>query len=73
MFLDLAPRFYNIDILNGIEFSKGHSILIVVEKEKALNDAQECIGRFEIKNKGDFEKSKKKLSSSYAMFNYGND
>jgi hypothetical protein len=42
------------------EFSKGACVMIVVEKEKAVNEVQEVVGRFEIKNKMDFDKTKKK-------------
>ena len=38
LFGDLAPRFYNIDVLAGNEFSKGASIVLVVEKEKAVSE-----------------------------------
>ena len=36
VFGDLAPRFYNMDVLMTNEFSKGHSVIVVVEKEKAI-------------------------------------
>ena len=45
-------------------------MLMIVEKEKAISEASEAIGRFEIKNKGDFDKTKKKQSMIY-MPNYG--
>ena len=74
LFGDLAPRFYNLEILSQLEFSKGYSVIAVFEKEKAVNEIQEVVGRFEIKNKNDFEKTKKKQSTTaYNMFNYGND
>lgn len=60
LFSDLTPRFYNLDLLTNNELNKGHSILVVVEKEKAVSEIQDVVGRFEIKNKNDFEKTKKK-------------
>jgi hypothetical protein len=62
-----------MELLIANEFSKDHSIILVVEKEKAVNEVQEAVGRFEIKSKNDFEKTKIKQSSTYAMFNYGNE
>lgn len=38
LFQDLAPRFYNIEVMNAFEFLKGHSILLVLEKEKAVSE-----------------------------------
>ena len=43
---------------------------MVLEKEQAVSGVQDEIGRFEVKAKTDFEKTKKKQSSMY-MFNYG--
>lgn len=36
VFGDLAPRVYNLELLMSNEFSKGHSVVLVVEKEKAV-------------------------------------
>ena len=55
LFSDLAPRLYDLDLLWSHEFSRGQSVLLVLEKDKAVSDAQDIIGRFEVKNKNDFE------------------
>jgi hypothetical protein len=34
--------------------------MVVVEKEKAIQDLSEIVGRMELKSKNDFEKYKKK-------------
>jgi hypothetical protein len=36
LFKDLAPRRFNIDVMCDNQFQAGESILVVVEKEKAL-------------------------------------
>ena len=61
-----------MEVLSSQELSKGNSVLVVLEKEKAVSEIQELVGRFEIKNKNDFEKTKKK-QTTYNMFNYGNE
>ena len=61
LFADLAPRFFNTEVMYTHEFSKGPSILVVVEKEKAVNEVVDFIGRIDIKSKTDFDKPKKKL------------
>ena len=61
-----------MEVLTSLELSKGNSVLVVLEKEKAVSEIQELVGRFEIKNKNDFEKTKKK-QTTYNMFNYGNE
>lgn len=61
-----------MEVLTSLELSKGNCVLVVLEKEKAVNEIQELVGRFEIKNKNDFEKTKKK-QTTYNMFNYGNE
>lgn len=39
-----------------------------------MNEIQEVVGRFDIKNKNDFEKTKKKQNqTAFTMFNYGNE
>ena len=43
---------------------------MVLEKEKCVSGLSDEIGRFDIKTKTDFEKTKKKQSTMY-MFNYG--
>jgi len=44
------------------DFSKNNSevVLVVVEKEKCLDDLEKVVGRFMIKESGDFEKTKLK-------------
>ena len=73
----MVPRLFNIDVLEAIEFKQGPAILVVVEKEKAVSDIQETVGKLEIKSKADIEKYKKKTqsasSTSSMMFNYGNN
>lgn len=61
-----------MEVLSTQELSKGHSVLVVLEKEKAVSEIQDLVGRFEIKNKNDFEKTKKK-QSALTMFNYGSE
>ena len=45
--------------------------MIVVEREKCINEVLELIGRSEIKEKNDFEKTKKKKSTSSFYPGYG--
>lgn len=60
LFSDLAPRFFDLEVMWTSELSKGPSLLLVVEKEKAVSEVQDLVGRFEIKNRNDFLKTKKK-------------
>ena len=54
----------NIDALEQLEFKKeGGVVMVVVEKEKAVSEVSELVGRLDIKSKIDFEKYKKKQSS----------
>lgn len=63
LFGDVAPRFFNIEVLEQNEFKTGSSmILIVVEKENAVSEAQDVIGKLDIKSKSDFEKYKKRAT-----------
>ena len=65
LFAEQTPRFFNIDILESLEFQKeGGCVLAVVEKDKAVSELSDLVGRLEIKSKADFEKYKKKASSS---------
>lgn len=54
----------SVIVIIPLNFSIGSSVLVVLEKEKAVNDLSELIGRFEIKTPADFEKTKRKQSSS---------
>lgn len=42
----------------NIEFIRGESILVVLEKTKALESCQQLIGKFGIKVASDYEKKK---------------
>jgi hypothetical protein len=49
-------------------------VLVVVEREKAVSELSDVIGRLEIKSKNDFEKYKKKLSQqSSSMTPFGHN
>ena len=54
--------------MESLEFKRenggGGCVLAVVEKEKAVQDVYELIGKLEIKSKNDFDRYKKKASSS---------
>ncbi len=50
LFQEQVPRLFNVDTLESLEFSKeGGCVLAVVEKEKAVQDIYEVVGRLEIK------------------------
>jgi len=57
-----------------VDFSKNNSevVLAVVEKEKCLNDLEQVVGRFTIKETVDFEKTKRKQSSNFMSFGNNN-
>jgi hypothetical protein len=38
LFQDLVPRVHNIEML-GLEFKRGESVLVVLEKAKAIEEA----------------------------------
>jgi len=72
LFKDLAPRMYNIDTLWDNEFAPkdaGDSIILVLEKEKAVTDVTTLIGRSQVKEKADFLKYKKKQTTTSYSFN----
>ena len=54
--------------MESLEFKRENGgvgcVLAVVEKEKAVQDVYELIGKLEIKSKNDFDRYKKKASSS---------
>jgi len=48
LFKDLAPRMFNIDVMWDHEFGDqeaGDSLVLVLEKEKAISDIQALVGR----------------------------
>ena len=47
--------------------------MAVVEREKAVSELSDVIGRLEIKTKNDFEKYKKKLSQSMTPFGHNQE
>jgi hypothetical protein len=72
LFKDLAPRMYNIETLWDNEFAPkdaGDSIILVLEKEKAVTDVTAIIGRSQVKEKADFLKYKKKQTTTSYSFN----
>jgi len=68
LFQDLVPRVHHVDILHA-EFRRGESVFLVVEKTKALEDAQELIGKFGIKTGSDYEKKKRKTQLGFQFTN----
>ena len=74
LFAEMTPRFFSIDALQQHIFEQGAIVMAVVEKEKAVSDLSDVVGRLEIKSKNDVDKYKKKLTQSSAMmFGAGND
>ena len=76
LFAEQAPRVMNIEVIEQLEFKKeGGCVMVVVEKEKAVSELSEAVGRLEIKSKADFDKYKKRSSSSSSsMFSsYNNE
>lgn len=57
LFGDLIPKIHTLEVLD-IEFKRGESILIVLEKTKGLEACQQLIGKFGIKVASDYEKKK---------------
>lgn len=43
-------------------------MLAVLEKDKAVTELAEAVGRFEVKNQADYDRCKKKANSSAALF-----
>lgn len=63
------PRLFNLEALEALEFGKdGGCVMAVVEKEKAVQDAHELIGRLEIKSKNDYDRYKKKAATTSHVF-----
>jgi hypothetical protein len=59
LFKDLAPKTHSISTLET-EFNRDESVLLVLEKTKAITEVQELIGTFSIKINSDWEKKKSK-------------
>jgi hypothetical protein len=64
LFKDLVPRVHNLEMLSN-EFSRGDSVLLVLEKTRAIEEASELIGKFTIKIGLDWEKKKKKKNQGF--------
>lgn len=63
LFQEQTPRFFNVDFLEQSEFKQGTGcVMVVVEKEKAVSELSDLVGRLEIKSARDLEKYKKKQS-----------
>jgi hypothetical protein len=58
-FSNTIPRVHNLDVLE-IEFKKGDAVILLVEKEKAVEEASKLIGNVSIKVGNDFIKDKRK-------------
>jgi len=72
LFKDLAPRMYSIDVLWENEFEAkdaGDSLILVLEKEKAVTEISTLVGRSQVKEKADFLKYKKKQTTTSYSFN----
>lgn len=67
-FKDLVPKFHDLDILEP-EFAKGDSVILVLEKTRAVEDAAELIGKCSIKMNSDWEKKKKKKNQGFQFNN----
>ena len=70
LFADLVPRTHSLETLEG-EFKRGESILLVLEKQKAVAEVEELIGKFSIKLNSDFEKKKQMKKTSFQFNSYG--
>ena len=57
LFADLAPKTHSLSTLET-EFNRDESLLLVLEKTKALTEVQELIGTFSVKINSDWEKKK---------------
>lgn len=71
LFQDLIPKVHSLELLD-MEFRRGDSIVMVVEKPKAIEEAQELIGKFGIKVGSDFEKKKRKTQAGFNFMNNNN-
>ena len=69
LFGDLCPRVHTLNVLDH-EFRRGDSFLMVVEKLRAIDDAQDLVGKSSIKINSDWEKKKTTKQVGF-QFNYG--
>lgn len=54
LFGELTPRLFNIEALKELVFKKeGGVVMVVVEKEKAVQEVYEIVGKVELKSKND--------------------
>jgi len=71
LFKDLAPRVHSLEALHT-EFKRGESVLLVLEKPKAIVEAEQLIGKFSIKLNSDYEKKKRMKKTTFQFNNsYG--
>jgi len=70
LFKDQVPRVHNLDVLEA-EFKRGDALLMVVEKVKAVEEAQNLVGKFGIKINSDWEKKKTHKKQGFQFMNYG--
>ena len=72
LFGDLVPKTHTMSVLEG-EFNKGDSFLMVLEKSRAVEEAQEVIGKFGIKLNSDWEKKKSTKLKGFSFMNQFGD
>lgn len=70
LFADLVPRTHSLETLEG-EFKRGESVMLVLEKQKAITEVEELIGKFSIKLNSDYEKKKQMKKTSFQFNSYG--
>ena len=70
LFSDLVPRTHSLDTLEG-EFKRGESVMLVLEKQKAITEAEELIGKFSIKLNSDYEKKKQMKKTTFQFTSHG--
>lgn len=69
LFQEQTPRFFSLEALESLIFKQdGGVVMVVVEKEKAVQEVNEVVGKLEIKGKADVDKYKKKAAPSQMMF-----
>ena len=66
LFSDLAPKTHSLSTLET-EFNRDESLLLVIEKTKAITEIQELIGTFSVKINSDWEKKKQKQALGYQV------
>jgi len=70
LFADLVPRTHSLETLEG-EFKRGESVMLVLEKQKAITAVEELVGKFSIKLNSDYEKKKQFKKTSFQFNSYG--